>query len=303
MTPDSSPASLSVNSSLGQRLRAARIAQNLSIEDVCARLKLPAEVVTAMEADDHARLGAAVFARGRLGNYARLVDVPMVSVDAVFARLTRELPALVTARSTSRLERVAQRSARQGVYVVLTAVIFVVPLVWIANGNRLPNAPASLTALDAPADASHPLQPSVVPPAIDQRNEQPVVASMAPFPGYRSTPPEKLASSIPATAPVQDNVLGATPTTALRGPLHLHFSADSWIDVVSPDGRSLEHGMIAAGSDRNYPPGSAAQVTIGNADAVQALRGSQAIDLASFRRANVVRFTLSSDGSPAPAGD
>lgn len=302
MTPDSSPASHSVNSSLGQRLRNARIAQNLSIEDVCTRLKLPVQVVEAMEADDHARLGAAVFARGRLGNYARLVDVPMVAVDAVFARLTRELPALVTARSTSRLERVAQRSARQGVYVVLTAVIFVVPLVWIANGNRLPNAPALLTALDAPADASHPAQPAVV-PAIDQRNEPPVVASMAPFPGYRSTPPETLASSTAAAPPAQDTVAGAAPTTATKDPLRLHFSADSWVDVVSADGRSLEHGMIAAGSDRNYPPGSAAQVTIGNADAVQALRGSQAIDLAPFRRANVVRFTLSSDGSPAPAGD
>ena len=302
MTPDSSPVSPSVNSSLGQRLRNARIAQNLSIEDVCTRLKLPVEVVEAMEADDHARLGAAVFARGRLGNYARLVDVPMVAVDAVFARLTRELPALVTARSTSRLERVAQRSARQGVYVVLTAVIFVVPLVWIANGNRLPNAPALLTALDAPTDASHPAQPAAV-PAIDQRNEQPVVASMAPFPGYRSTPPEILASSTPATPPGHGTVAGAAPTTATKEPLRLHFSADSWVDVVSGDGRSLEHGMIAAGSDRNYPPGSAAQVTIGNADAVQALRGSQAIDLAPFRRANVVRFTLSSDGSPAPAGD
>ena len=302
MIPDSSPASPSANSSLGQRLQAARVAQNLSIEDVCARLKLPIEIVSAMETDDHERLGAAVFARGRLGNYARLVDVPMVAVDAVFARLTRELPALVTARSTSRLERVAQRSARQGIYVVLTAVIFVVPLVWIANGNRLPDAPASLTALDTPTDAAHASQP-VAAPVVDPHNEQPVVASMAPFPGYRSTAPEAVAATSMATTSAPISPPGLAPTLALSGPLHLHFSADSWVDVVSPDGRSLEHGMIAAGSDRSYPQGSAAQVTIGNADAVQVLRGGQVIDLAPFRRANVVRFTLSSDGSPAPAGN
>jgi cytoskeleton protein RodZ len=301
MTPDSSLAPPAANSSLGQRLRAARTAQDLSVEDVCARLKLSAEVISAMEADDHARLGAAVFARGRLGNYARLVGVPMVAVDAVFARLTRELPALVTARSTSRLERVAQRSARQGVYVVLTAVIFVVPLVWIANGNHLPDAPASLTALDVPPAASHATGRAPTPAV--EHNEPPVVASMAPFPGYRSTAPEARAASGAAPESVIRTGASAPPAAASGSALHLHFSADSWVEVKGKDGRSLEHGMIAAGSDRSYATDTLAQVTIGNADAVQVLRDGHTVDLAPFRRANIVRFTLSSDGSPAPTGD
>ena len=298
MTQDPSIAPPAANSSLGLRLRAARIAQGLSVEDVCIRLKLSADVIAAMEADDHARLGAAVFARGRLGNYARLVGVPMVAVDAVFARLTRELPALVTARSTSRLERVAQRSARQGIYVVLTAVIFVVPLVWIANGNRLPDAPASLTALDVPPPAATHARGTATAPVVE-RNEPPVVASMAPFPGYRSTAPEARAGATSVGA-ASDSV---TTTAAQGGALHLHFIASSWVDVVGKDGRSIEQGMITAGSDRSYPQGMLARVMIGNADAVQVLRDGHAIDLAPFRRANIVRFTLSSDGSPAPTGD
>lgn len=304
MTPDSPPASLSSNASLGQRLHAARIALGFSIEDVCIRLKLPVETIVAMEADDHARLGAAVFARGRLGNYARLVGVPMVAVDAVLARLTRELPALITTRSTSRLERVVQRSARQGIYVVLTAVIFVVPLIWIANGNRLPDAPAALTApaltsLDVPPDSSHPAASAQSPaPGADQHNEPPLVASMAPFPGYRSTPPEALSMTAPASAMTQPNPVA--PAAAAGSPLQLHFIADSWIDVVASDGRSLEHGRIAAGSDRSYPQGSAGQITIGNAAAVRIQRAGRTLDLSPFRRAERLRFTLSSDGSPAP---
>jgi cytoskeleton protein RodZ len=305
MTQDSSLAPPAATTSLGLRLRAARIAQGLSVEDVCARLKLSADVIQAMEADDHARLGAAVFARGRLGNYARLVGVPMVAVDAVFARLTRELPALVTARSTSRLERVAQRSARQGIYVVLTAVIFVVPLVWIANGNRLPDAPASLTALDVPPPAASHVTGAIPAPAVE-RNEPPVVASMAPFPGYRSTAPESRAAATPIAA-ASDSAAqagaSATPAASQDGALHLHFVASSWVDVVGRDGRSLEHGMITTGSDRSYPQGTLARVMIGNANAVQVLRDGHAIDLSPFRRANIVRFTLSSDGSPAPTGD
>jgi len=305
MTPDSSPASLTSNPSLGQRLHNARIALGFSMEEVCTRLKLPVEVIVAMEEDDHARLGAAVFARGRLGNYARLVGVPMVAVDAVLARLTRELPALVTTRSTSRLERVVQRSARQGIYVVLTAVIFVVPVIWIANGNRLPDSPAALTApaltsLDVPPDTSQAVDSThSAAPTIDQHNEPPLVASMAPFPGYRSTAPEALAMTAPINVIAQTNP--AVSAASSGSPLHLHFVADSWIDVLTSDGRSLEHGRIAAGSDRSYPQGSAGQITIGNAAAVRIQRAGRTLDLTPFRRADRLRFTLSSDGSPVPA--
>lgn len=311
MNPDSSPASFP-DSTLGQRLRTARVAQGLSIEDVCERLKLPAGIVDAMEADDHERLGAAVFARGRLGNYARLVGVPMVAVDAVFARLTRELPALITARSVSRVDRLTQRFARQGVYIALTAIIFVVPVVWIANGNRLPDAPAALnapalTALDAPSGSNHAVD---VPAASipDQRkedqhneNEVPVVASMAPFPGYRSPAAQTVAVAAPSQNPVGQTAgnTGIPAGSGSDGTLHLHFSADSWVDVVGNDGRSLYHGMIRAGSDSSYPAGIAARVTIGNAAAVQASRNGQVLDLAPFLQAKSLHFTLSSDGSPA----
>lgn len=299
MTQDSSPASIPASASLGQRLRAERLALGFSVEDVCARLKLPADVVVAMEADDYSRLGAAVFARGRLGNYARLVGVPMAAVDAVLARLTRELPALVTTHSTSRLERVVQRSARQGVYVVLTAVIFVVPVVWIANGNRLPDAPAALTALDVPPDTGHAVDGThQAVPAVDQRNEPPLVASMAPFPGYRSTAPEDLATTSAGSGMAKGEPIVSAVDAG--SPLKLHFVADSWIDVLSTDGRSIERGRISAGSDRSYPPGSVGQIAIGNADAVRVQRAGRTLDLAPFQRANRVRFALSSDGSLAP---
>jgi cytoskeleton protein RodZ len=60
-------------SSPGARLRAAREARGLSIEDVAERLRLSAALVLAMEQDRLALLGAPVFARGHLRNYAVLV--------------------------------------------------------------------------------------------------------------------------------------------------------------------------------------------------------------------------------------
>jgi cytoskeletal protein RodZ len=69
-------------SSPGARLRAAREARGLSIEDVAERLRLNAALVLAMEQDRLALLGAPVFARGHLRNYALLVGAPEQEIMA-----------------------------------------------------------------------------------------------------------------------------------------------------------------------------------------------------------------------------
>jgi cytoskeletal protein RodZ len=60
----------------GARLRAARESRGLSIEEVADRLRLNEALVLAMEEDRFGLLGAPVFARGHLRNYAALVGAP-----------------------------------------------------------------------------------------------------------------------------------------------------------------------------------------------------------------------------------
>ena len=85
-------------SSPGARLRAAREARGLSIEEVAERLRLSAALVLAMEQDRLALLGAPVFARGHLRNYAVLVGAPeqeiMADCDVDIVPLPTFLPAL-----------------------------------------------------------------------------------------------------------------------------------------------------------------------------------------------------------------
>lgn len=68
----------------GARLRAAREGQGLSIEEVADRLRLNEALVLAMEEDRFGLLGAPVFARGHLKNYAALVGAPEREVMADF---------------------------------------------------------------------------------------------------------------------------------------------------------------------------------------------------------------------------
>jgi cytoskeleton protein RodZ len=68
----------------GARLRAAREALGLSIEEVADRLRLNEALVLAMEEDRFGLLGAPVFARGHLKNFAALVGAPEREVLAEF---------------------------------------------------------------------------------------------------------------------------------------------------------------------------------------------------------------------------
>ena len=160
---------------------------------------------------------------------------------------------------------------------MLTAAI-AVP-VWLATRPHL-GAPAGGSApLDLPA-ATKPgaygttaFTPSA--PGAAEADPATVIASITPLPQR------------PAAAPL----------------LSLRLTGDSWVEVVAPDGRMLEQSLLRAGQQRSYGAGEVARIVIGNAAAVDVLHKGQAQDLAPYQRADVVRFTVSSDGSLAPAAD
>ena len=266
-----------VERGVGQRLRTAREAAGLSLEDVSARLKMPVKVVQALEAEDWKRLGAPVFVRGQLRSYSRLLGL-VTSTTIEASGLAPIEPTPLVARSyTPRMTRLFEQGTRRLVYIVLTAAI-VVP-VWLATKPHLTgrNDPATVQSLDAPASGEQAVGKSPAPVAQPAASaESPVVASMAPT---------------------------MTPRPAANAALVLRFSDDSWVQVQAPDGRTLDTGRLPAGTPRSYAAGEVGRVTLGNASAVSVEHGDRVQDLAPFRRANVARFTVSSDGSLTPVRD
>lgn len=255
--------------SCGTRLREARERAGLTREQVSTRLKMPVRVIDALEADDWQRIGAAVFVRGQLRSYARLlgIDLGQELLRAEVGPVTP--PELVSHSHTPRYRRLFEQTTRRAVYIAITAVI-AVP-VWLATRPHLSNdlhvqsldVPAPTTTSDAPPPR----------PVVPERT--PVIASMASM---------------------------RTPSTEAPA-LSMSFDGESWVQVFAPDGRSIEQGLLAAGERRTYDQGEVGRVVLGNIAAVEVLREGEPVDLAPFSRANVARFTLSSDGSLAPVAD
>ena len=260
----------------GERLRQAREAAGLAVADVARRLKMPVRVVESLEAGDWDRLDAPVFVRGQLRSYARLLGVRIDGeLPAASASVPIE-PARLEPRSyTPPLRRAADRMMGRMVYIVITALI-AVP-VWMATRSHLDSRLPVDASLDLPSTAADPAAPAQ--PANRDEHPRPLVASMASMPPRATVKPDE-------------------PVSALS----LRFSEDSWVEIFDADGGVLERGLLRAGERRDYARGEVGRVVLGNAGAVEVLGNGSVQDLSAFQRANVARFTVSSDGSIEPTG-
>lgn len=256
----------------GSRLKQSRQAAGLSLEQVSKRLKMPVRVVDALEAGQWHVLGAPIFVRGQLRSYARLLDEPVPeSVEAQLEAAAAPVE-LVSHTHTPRYRRLAEQAGKRAIYAVLT-VTLVAP-VWMATRSHLSTSLSPAESLDLPL-VSTSLQPAFEPePTLESR--RPVMASMASLP------------EPPVAAPVQ---------------LTMRFTGDSWVEVFARDGSLIEKGLLVAGQTRSFDAKRVGRVVLGNSSAVELRRAGKPLDVAPFRRANVARFALSSDGSLAPVID
>jgi cytoskeleton protein RodZ len=84
--------------------------------------------------------------------------------------------------------------------------------------------------------------------------------------------------------------------------LSVKFNGESWVRLNAPDGTVIEQALVQPGQQREFKPGQIGKVVLGNAQAITMQYRGQAVDLTPYIRANVVRFTVSSDGSLQPIG-
>ena len=249
----------------GERLRLAREAAGLSVDDVAARLHMPGRVVRSLEAEDWSRLGAPVFVRGQVRSYSRLLGLTTAPMMAALDVGPVEPSSLVSRTHTPKAQWWAEQIGRRLVYIILTLSL-AVPA-WVATRQHLSGS-ASTAPLDTPSGPSAQAQPDEVP-----ASPRTVVASMAPV----AAPPAAQAAPAPE--------------------LVLRTSAESWLEVIGRDGAPIEKGLVPAGSERRYPGAQVGHLTIGNASAAQLEYRGRSVDMAPFARANVARFAVSSDGS------
>jgi cytoskeleton protein RodZ len=265
----------------GARLRQAREAAGLTLESVGQQLRMPVQVVRSLEEEQWQRLGAPVFVRGQLRSYARLlkVDINDLLEQAHIGPVVP--PQLVSHTHTPRARRIAESLGRRALYVGITAVL-AVP-VWFATRGHF----------DGTANTPNTASLDVIPAAVPVAGGDTPPAAPAPV---SSEAPKPAAPYLASLTPVPRPASTAAPAGALT----LQFKGDSWVDIAAPDGTTVEKALVKSGETRSFTPGQVARMVLGNASAVEVQQGGTIVDLSPYQRANVARFTVSSDGSVAP---
>lgn len=273
------------NSGPGPRLRRAREMRGLTEQQVAEQLNLDAPMVVALERDDLAALGAAVFARGHLRRYGALLGLADDELLAAYERV-RMQPEAPTLVSQARQARMPVTGRPKWPWVVGGALLFV-----LAAGLT---AYVSEYGLRWPAGAGQ---------SIESAPGGAPVATAAPGPAAAT-----LAAATAASAPsVSDSFAGTAtmPAQQAAQPLprghvgvSLAFAADSWAEIYDRAGKAVLYDLGRAGTRRSIAAAAPLRLTIGNAPGVTlAVNGRPAAIPAVPGGGTVARFRIDADGT------
>lgn len=267
----------------GTTLAAARKASGLTIEEVARQMRISPRQVAAIEADRYQELPGAVFVRGFVRNYARLLKIaPEPLLQALESELGADAPLRAHEIAGRMPERTRASRSRYGWMVVAAVVALTAAAAayeWWRGEDSAPPPPAQALVSPQPAGES----------------------------GAGSAPPQVLAdTSTPrladapavseSTLPRRENenggsgASGAASTQLSR--LEVAFAHDSWLELRDAGGQLLYSGTGAAGTVRSFEVQGAVEVVVGNVSGVRIAYNGQPFDLASHSNRNIARFTL-----------
>lgn len=256
----------------GEKLKEARLNTGFTVQDVAHELRMPIRVIEAIESEQWHKLGAPVYIKGQLRSYAKLVKTEIVFPDIAITPTTIE-PRV----QTPTLQRLNTQFGGKIVYVVITGLI-ILP-VWFATQTSLTGRTNTTMPLMSDSGTAELANPELATPAAVTSNPgpTPVAASMAPMPR-------------PATQPAQ-------PMTAVST-LTLKFNGDSWVKVKDTSGKTIEEALLKAGDQRQFQIDALGDVVLGNATQIEATANGKPIDLTTYMRANVAKFSGSELAQP-----
>jgi cytoskeleton protein RodZ len=291
-------------SSPGARLRRERETRGLTEQQAAEALNLDPGVITVLEANDFAALGAPVFVKGHLRRYAGLLGLAEDEIVGAYERSKQHIeePTLVP---KSRLEMAPVRGRSRWPWVVGGTAAFLVAaavlsyvsehgLPWSqdaaeesqGDGNGLATLPGRSGATDATgavpgADgAAAPTSTAATVPTAGTSD-----AASAGTPGAGAAP--GAAATAPSTAPAP-------------GPgqvsLQLRFAADSWVEIFDGSGKAVLYDLGKTGSERTITATAPLSVTLGNAPAVAIAVNGRALPPPPAQ-GSVARFSIGADGT------
>lgn len=287
-----------VAETLGARLRAERERKGMSAQKAADDLHLDGWVIDALEGDDYASIGPAVYGKGHLKRYAGLLGLPISDILAAYDTRSAVPTAVVGIHASTLRMRASDDAgpdlpwaligvAAALVLLVAGTVFWFRPWTWTWTSNAAP-PPAAAAFVPAPSGTAEATSSPSTLVAVNQPSMDVVVGLPTPRVAFAATAPGEVAAPTSDTGSVQG--LG-------KARLRLSFSADSWVDVHDAAGRRLFAGSGRANSVKTIAGEAPLTVYLGFASGVQVEVNSRVVAIGpQFVTGDVARFDAGADG-------
>jgi cytoskeleton protein RodZ len=273
--------------SIGERLRAAREAQPLSLTQIAAELRIELKFLEALEDDCLDAFPAPVFAKGFLRQYGGLLGLDERDLIAQYYRQAEVRDAPMLHHKPIRLRdenKIRHWLAAALVLVVLTGGAAVW---WTAQPDI---GPVAVERATEPVAAVPTPAPAPAPTAAPQSRPEPApeVATAAALDEGTTTTAE---ASVVEVGPA---AIGPAPAGTL---IELTFIEDCWTEISDARGERLFYGLGSAGARSRLNANLPVSVFLGNAAGVElSVDGSRYPIPAGGRQGNLARFVIAEPG-------
>ena len=273
----------------GRQLAAARENSGLSVADIAHQLKLSPWQVEALEAGDYRRLPGAVFVRGFIRNYARLVKLDPAALPAGAERqLPRAAQPLPEMPPSADIPFPSGREFGWRKYAIAGLVLLVPVVIFefyrddaheiTVKSRQVALPPPQVVAEEKAAETRGGARVPAVSDAI-------AVASPTVSATTRNEP-----------TVVENPRLAARTARAEHKPgehvVRFRFEQESWVEIRDRNGSRIFSQLNPAGTVQvvsGLPP---LALVVGNAAGVRLMHNDQPVNLAPHIKVDVARLTL-----------
>jgi cytoskeleton protein RodZ len=294
-------APVAASAGAGARLRAAREAAGLSLDQVAQQLKLAPRQVKALEDESFGELPGRTFSRGFVRNYARLLHLDAQDLLAHLPDVA-QAPALEspTLHSTGAMmaELPSTSAPKAGLgrwlipLILFGAIVAAAAYEWYSGGLSNSAEPAR-TVSDAPDHRAAATTGTAV------ALPNPLVTSSQTAASQSTAPQAATSPSAPPAASIRDSVATPAgdptfPASAVPGDatLLLTYQGPSWTEIRDRSGQLVVSRLVAAGSVEPVKGAPPFDIVLGNAHVVTLAYRGKSVDLSPYTRHNVARLTL-----------
>lgn len=264
----------------GRQLAAARESCGFSVAEIARQLKLSPSQVEALEAEDYARLPGAVFVRGFIRNYARLVKLdPALLLPDVERHLPSPTRSAPEAPLSVEIPFPSGRRFNWHKYAIAGLALLVPVVMFEFYSGDAPEVNITSSQVAPPQT-----QVVAAEPAAEAIVGEPPVAAISDAAGR--------AGKSPAEKPASSTRLADRPSRPGDHRVRLKFDRESWVEIRDRSGQRIFSQLNPAGSEQVVSGQPPLTLVVGNAVAVHLTHNDQRVDLAPYTKVDVARLTL-----------